>query len=83
MICSHTAVIVVVVGLVAVIYHRHTKIHKKGHIAETKNYRPVSLSSQVAKLMERLVITENDIISCRQHGLQSHCSCVTQLIECY
>ena len=63
---------------------------QKRRQSRNKNYRPVSLTSHVAKLMERLVldsivnhITKNGIISCRQHGFHSHCSCVTQLIECY
>ena len=41
------------------------------------------------KLFERLIqdaiitdITRNRIISCHQHGFQTMCSCITQLIEC-
>ena len=64
-------------------------IHKKGSRRVCKNYRPVSLTSQVVKLLERLQLDailahmkKNDIVSCDQHGFQSGCSCVTQLLEC-
>jgi hypothetical protein len=66
-----------------------TPLHKKGSRMKSNNYRPVSLTSQVVKLMERLVldalwthILDNDLITCDQHGFQGSCSCVTQLIEC-
>ena len=68
-----------------------TPLHKKGSRMNSNNCRPVSLTSQVMKLMERLVLdalwihirdNDNDIISCDQHGFQSGFSCVTQLIEC-
>ena len=66
-----------------------TPIHKKGSRQKCNNYRPVSLTSQIAKLMERLVLDQlsalvkaNGTISCHQHGFQSGCSCTTQLIEC-
>ena len=65
-------------------------IHKKGDRAQAMNFRPVSLTSQVVKLMERLVLdsitshlVENNIISCEQHGFQRGSSCVTQLLECF
>ena len=54
------------------------------------NFRPVSLTSQVVKLMERLALdsitshlVENNIISCEQRGFQRGSSCVTQLLECF
>ena len=66
-----------------------TPLHKKGSRMKCNNYRPVSLTSQVAKLLERLVqeqlwehIKRNNLITCDQHGFQSNCSCTTQLIEC-
>ena len=65
-------------------------IHKKGDRSQAKNYRPVSLTSQVAKLMEKLVLedvtthlTENNTISSEQHGFQVGSSCTTQLLECF
>ena len=66
-----------------------TPIFKSGSRRYCKNYRPVALTSQVAKLLERLVqdqlldhIVNNKIISCEQHGFQQKCSCVSQLLEC-
>ena len=51
--------------------------------------RPVSLTSQVCKLMEKIqvdslwsFIAENDLITCQQHGFPRNCSCITQIIEC-
>ena len=64
-------------------------IFKKGSRTKTGNYRPVSLTSQVVKLLERIMldallkhIKRNKIISCDQHGFQAGCSCITQLLEC-
>jgi hypothetical protein len=66
-----------------------TPLFKKGSRSIAINYRPVSLTSQIVKLFERLIqdaiithITSNRIISCHQHGFQRMCSCITQLIEC-
>ncbi len=66
-----------------------TPLHKKGSRMSTNNYRPVSLTSQICKLMERLIqdslwkhIHKNKLISCHQHGFQKGCSCITQLLEC-
>jgi hypothetical protein len=64
-------------------------LHKKGSRTRCGNYRQVSLTSQVVKLMERIVqdhifnLTRiNKTFSCHQHGFQNQCSCVTQLLEC-
>ena len=64
-------------------------IFKSGSRSSCNNYRPVSLTSQVCKLFERIMLENilehtdrNNIIHCDQHGFQSGCSCVTQLIEC-
>ena len=66
-----------------------TPLHKKGSRTLVSNYRPVSLTSQVCKLLEKLIIPylwkhikTNNIIHCNQHGFQSDCSCITQLLEC-
>ncbi|CAC5374385.1 unnamed protein product [Mytilus coruscus] len=66
-----------------------TPLFKKGSRTSLSNYRPVSLTSQIVKLMERLIrvailshIIRNKILSCHQHGFQSLSSCITQLIEC-
>ena len=69
-----------------VILHRYTK---KGSRQSCSNYRPVTLTSQIVKLLERLVqdqllthVQDNNIISCDQHGFQQKCSYVSQLLEC-
>jgi hypothetical protein len=66
-----------------------TPLFKKGSRLCPNNYRPVSLTSQVVKILERIIydqltefIQDNDLISCHQHGFQKRCSCVTQLLEC-
>lgn len=66
-----------------------TPLFKKGSRISASNYRPVSLTSQVVKVMERLVqdkliehLETNEIISCHQHGFQKKSSCITQLLEC-
>lgn len=65
-----------------------TPIFKSGSRRQCKNYRPVTLTSQVAKLLERLIqdqvlnfVQDNNVISCDQHGFQQKCSCVSQLLE--
>ena len=64
-------------------------LFKKGSRSKCNNYRPVSLTSQIVKLLERIVYDHlynllklNGTISCHQHGFQGQCSCVTQLLEC-
>ena len=63
-------------------------LFKKGSRTETTNYRPVSLTSQIVKLLERLVydrilttLISNKTISCHQHGFQGGSLCVSQLLE--
>ena len=65
-----------------------TPIHKKGDKTNPSNYRPVSLTSQVCKLMESIVrkhlvehLTENDILRDEQHGFREGRSCLTNLLE--
>ena len=64
-------------------------LHKKGSKKNPNNYRPVSLTSQVVKVLERVILkymlqycVTNNLFSCHQHGFQSGCSCFTQLLEC-
>jgi len=66
-----------------------TPLFKKGSRTSANNYRPISLTSQAVKILERIIqdslikhIDVNNIISCHQHGFQKSSSCVTQLIEC-
>lgn len=65
-------------------------IHKGESRAIPKNYRPVSLTSHVIKLFERVVrnqlvtfLEENYLMNDNQHGFRPGRSCLTQLIEHY
>ena len=65
-----------------------TPLHKKGPKTSTKNYRPISLTSVVSKLMEKIVrdkimshMEENGLFTKHQHGFSKGYSCVTQLID--
>ena len=65
-----------------------TPIYKKGDRTDPANYRPVSLTSQVCKVMESLVrakiiqhLDENNLISEAQHGFREGRSCLTNLLE--
>ena len=64
-----------------------TPVYKKGSKAEPGNYRPVSLTSNTCKLMER-VINETlgeylgqNVLKNTQHGFRRGRSCQTNLIE--
>ena len=64
-----------------------TAIFNKGHSADPKNYRPVSLTSLIAKTMEHIIckqirshLRRNSTISQHQHSFQRGLSCDTQLI---
>jgi Skp family chaperone for outer membrane proteins len=65
-----------------------TPIYKKGPRRSPGNYRPVSLTSIVCKIMESIVrdkviqhMKENKLLSDQQHGFMSGRSCMTQLTE--
>ena len=65
-----------------------TPIHKKGDRTDPSNYRPVSLTSQVCKVLESIVrkhlmehLTGNNILSDNQHGFREGRSCLTNLLE--
>ena len=65
-----------------------TAIFKKGSRGDPANYRPVSLTSNVCKIMERIIKEEivqylkrNTIIKDSQHGFRSKKSCLTNLLE--
>ena len=64
-----------------------TQIFKKGARSQPENYRPVSLTSQLSKVMESIIrdaITEHldkyNLISNSQHGFRSGRSCTTNLL---
>jgi hypothetical protein len=63
-------------------------IFKKGSKGEPGNYRPVSLTCSICKVMESIVrdaitshLTRNDLINKSQHGFANSRSCQTNLIE--
>ena len=65
-----------------------TPIHKKGDRTDPSNYRPVSLTSQVCKVLETLVrekivkhMRDNKLFSSSQHGFREGRSCLTNLLE--
>ncbi|KAK4832451.1 hypothetical protein QYF61_023175 [Mycteria americana] len=67
-----------------------TPIYKKGRKADPGNYRPVSLTSVLGKLMEQIILSaitrhveNNQGIKPRQHGFRKGRSCLTNLISLY
>ena len=65
-----------------------TPLYKKGSRALPSNYRPVSITSHVIKLYERVVrkqlvthLTLNNLMCRKQHGFQAGKSCLTQLLD--
>ena len=61
-------------------------VHKKGSKSDVKNYRPISLTCIVMKVMERIVRDEimnrcGHLIDTRQHGFLQNKSCTTQLVD--
>ena len=64
-----------------------TPIFKKGCRHDPNNYRPVSLTSQVCKVLEFFVsssitnfLTQNNLITQHQHGFTRGRSCLTNLL---
>jgi len=67
-----------------------TPIFKKGSKKKPGNYRPVSLTSHVCKILERLLrrhivnhLEENYLLSVHQHGFVCKKSCQTNLLETF
>ena len=67
-----------------------TPIHKGGDRTQPQNYRPVSLTSHVIKVFEKIVrdnllnhITLLNKLNENQHGFRSGRSCVSQLLSHY
>ena len=66
-----------------------TAIHKKGDKGLPENYRPVSITSIICKLMESLVrdrlvehMSKNNLFSEQQHGFVPLRNCMTNLLTC-
>ena len=64
-------------------------IHKKGSKKSPANYRPVSLTSVISKVMEAIVrdaiilhLTHNQLLSDEQYGFVPGRDCITQLLIC-
>lgn len=65
-----------------------TPIYIKGSRKEPANYRPISLTSHISKVMESVVrdammehLNKHQLLRNSQHGFRSKRSCVTNLIE--
>jgi hypothetical protein len=65
-------------------------IYKKGNKTDPANYRPISLTSHVTKIFERVIrnrlvafLEDNNLISSTQHGFRKGRSCLTQLLQHY
>ena len=65
-----------------------TPIFKKGKTDDPANYRPISLTSIIGKLLESIVadyivdhLNENNLLIDTQHGFRRHRSCLTNLLE--
>ena len=63
-------------------------VHKKGRKNDPNNYRPVSLTSCMYKILETIVtdqimshLKENNMLSDQQHGFSRGRSCCTRLLE--
>ena len=63
-------------------------IFKKGKKCDAGNYRPVSLTSHVCKILESIIkdsvinhINVNNLLNESQHGFISKRSCLTNLLE--
>ena len=63
-------------------------LYKKGSKADPANYRPVSLTSVLSKVLERIInarvrdfLNSNNVIIDGQHGFRNGRSCETQLLE--
>ena len=65
-----------------------TPLFKKGSRCDAANYRPVTLTSHVVKVYERVVrkhmvqyLDANNLLSEKQHGFRSNRSCLTQMLD--
>ena len=63
-------------------------VFKKGSRAIAENYRPISLTSIICKILESIIhrsivahLKQYDLINSSQHGFRQHRSCLTNLLE--
>ena len=63
-------------------------VYKKGDRTEAANYRPVSITSHIIKIFERVIrnnlvehMEANNFLSPHQHGFRKKRSCLTQLLD--
>jgi len=61
---------------------------KKGHTASVLNYRPISLTSVLSKILERILVAKiidhlhaNGLVSPEQHGFLKRRSTCTNLLD--
>ena len=66
-----------------------TAIHKKGIKNDPGNYRPVSITSVISKVMESIIrdaivghLVKNNLLNDDQHGFVPRRNCITQLLLC-
>ena len=59
-------------------------VYKKGPKTDLLNYRPISLTSVMCKILEKILVSnivehleENKLLSPHQHGFRSGKSCLT------
>ena len=69
-------------------YQTITPTYKSGDRTDPANYRPISITSHVIKIFERVLrkkivqhIEGNNLISNKQHGFRKSRSCLTQLLS--
>ena len=77
-------------GIVPTFYKQSfiTPLFKKGDRVKPTNYRPVSLTSHIVKIYERILrkvivsyLESNHILCHNQHGFRSGRSCLTQMLS--
>ena len=77
-------------GIVPEFYKKSfvSPLYKKGDRARADNYRPISLTSHVIKVYERVLrkvivsfLEDNKILCHNQHGFRSGRSCLTQMLS--
>ena len=65
-----------------------TAIHKDESRHDAKNYRPITITSQLCRILEKIIkdslidhMENNNILTDRQHGFTSNRSCLTNLLK--